>query len=543
MAALKRRKERRREARGVSGMGIDEADIFECGEDFEEEYPISRDFSSVEDIVVMAGKDIDGDVEPDRFGSPHDPVRIYLKEIGRIELLSREQEIELAKRMEEGRRKVVYALLETKLLYEILSSAEAYLSSKGSRKGMCWDKEDLQDPGEGVECDEEWGIDGSAHGVSRERILRCVRKVLESYKAIRRLEDMGKGGMGEEERRKLEEEIEEIKRKAIKPMVEISLATDWVKQACEKIRELAEKGRKAKEWLEENDGMESTDPEISVYMGKVRNEIKEIEEMVGLPLDRFLDVERMLCEGEEERKTAKCEIVRANLRLVVSIAKRFTGRGLSFPDLIQEGSIGLMKAVDKFEYKRGYKFSTYATWWIRQAISRAVADQARLIRIPVHMIEMINKLSRISRRLFQELGREPSITEIAEAMGMHPDKVRKIMRISQEPLSLETPIGDDEETHLSDFIEDKNAISPSAVANIAMLRRQIEKVLEGLGKKEREIVKLRFGIGSDYPRTLEEVGMAFNITRERVRQIEVKAIERLKNPSRLKSLEKYMKDL
>lgn len=540
MAALKRKKERRYGTRGVSGMGIDKADVFECGEEFEEEeYPISRDFSSVEDIAVMASKDIDGDVEPDRFGSSHDPIRIYLKEIGRIELLSREQEIELAKRMEEGRRKVVYALLETKLLYEILSSAEAYLSSKGSRKG-CWDKEELQDPGE---CDEEWSIDGSVHGVSRERILRCLRKVLESYKAIRRLEDMSKGGISEEEEKRLKEEIEEIKRKTIKPMVEISLATDWVKQACEKIRELAEKGRKAKEWLEENEGIESTDPEISVYMEKVRNEIREIEETVGLSLDRFLNVERMLCEGEEERKTAKCEIVRANLRLVVSIAKRFTGRGLSFPDLIQEGSIGLMKAVDKFEYKRGYKFSTYATWWIRQAISRAVADQARLIRIPVHMIEMINKLSKISRRLFQELGREPSITEIAEAMGMHPDKVRKIMRISQEPLSLETPIGDDEEAHLSDFIEDKNAISPSTVANIAMLRRQIEKVLEGLGKKEREIVKLRFGIGSDYPRTLEEVGIAFNITRERVRQIEVKAIERLKNPSRLKSLEKYMKDL
>lgn len=518
-------------------------EVFECGDDLDEDYTVPQNISSMGDIALFAGEDVEEDFESERSGSPHDPVRIYIKEIGKIELLSREQEIELAKKMEEGRRKIVYALLETKLIYEFLKSAEASLCSKGSRKNSSWAKRDLQDPAENVEYEEEWNIEGSNHGTSRERLLRCVRRVLRSYEAIKRLEEMEKDEEVEEERRKIRNEIEEIKRKTIKPVIDISLSTDWIKQLCETIKELADKGSKAKQWLDETSNMESMDPELCVYLEKVQNAIKEIEEITGLPLDRFLEAEKMLSEGEEERKAAKSKMVKANLRLVISIAKKFTGRGLSLPDLIQEGSIGLMKAADKFEYKRGYKFSTYATWWIRQAISRAVADQARLIRIPVHMIETMNKLSKVSRRLFQELGREPSIAEISEAMGIHPDKVRKIMRISQEPLSLETPIGNDEEAHLSDFIEDKDVISPSAVANMAMLRRQIEKILKGLGKKEREIVKLRFGIGSDYPRTLEEVGIAFNITRERVRQIEAKAIERLKNPSRMKVLEKYMKDL
>ncbi|HOB35165.1 MAG TPA: RNA polymerase sigma factor RpoD [Bacillota bacterium] len=277
------------------------------------------------------------------------------------------------------------------------------------------------------------------------------------------------------------------------------------------------------------DGISVTDP--------VRMYLKEIGRVPLLTADEEIELAKAMEAGDEN---AKRQLVEANLRLVVSIAKRYVGRGMSFLDLIQEGNLGLMRAVDKFDYRRGFKFSTYATWWIRQAITRAIADQARTIRIPVHMVETINKLIRVSRQLVQELGREPTAEEIAEHMDMTPDKVREILKISQDPISLETPIGEEDDSHLGDFIEDQEALAPSDAAAFELLKEQLEDVLHTLTDREEKVLRLRFGLDDGKPRTLEEVGKKFNVTRERIRQIEAKALRKLRHPSRSKRLKDYL---
>ncbi|MFQ5990866.1 MAG: RNA polymerase sigma factor RpoD [Nitrospiraceae bacterium] len=508
------------------------------------------------------------DLTPGVLSRTDDPVRLYLKEMGSVALLSREGEIEIAKRIEEGKKEIATAVFGMPMTVEyVLSLRDKLKAGKVNiREVVSAQDEDFEE--EIAEHDDE---------ELRQRTLEALTKVRKHSKGLMGMYGRKRyTGTDPAKQRRYKLQLKEVRQQVVEKMETLNLHPVLKDRLVRRVRVFAHEIRSAEREISHccrklgvsgQDGLallrrlgrtrrdmlavrrktglsEDSLQEVKKSFLGARSRIRHLETQEALvPSDEIKEAARQLDVADDKVKRGKAELVEANLRLVVSIAKKYTNRGLQFLDLIQEGNIGLMKAVDKFEYKRGYKFSTYATWWIRQAITRAIADQARTIRIPVHMIETINKLIRTSRHLVQKLGREPSPEEIAERMDMPLDKVRKILKIAREPISLETPIGEEEDSHLGDFIEDKKAISPLDAAVRYDLQRQINSSLETLTPREEKVLRKRFGIGESTDHTLEEVGQDFEVTRERIRQIEAKALRKLRHPSRSKKLRSFVESL
>ena len=524
------------------------------------------------------------------FGRTTDPVRMYMREMGTVELLTREGEIDLAKRIEDGVRQTTEAIAACPAaINEIVRLMDEVEADKMRLTDLVVDfvNPDADDmpPGDGEAAAKpaakpapapkakESGDEAEAEGVEgeeeeggpdREEALRRFEQIRRLRASL--LKAIEKHGYDSPE-------VKRVQKKFALEFMQIKMVSRQINYLVEHVRGLVDFARSqekvimdicvgkarmprktflkifpghetSKRWIQKamNAGegnsrvIQSNEPAIHTAQDKLR----ALEEQAGLPIGELKEVNRRMSIGEAKARRAKKEMVEANLRLVISIAKKYTNRGLQFLDLIQEGNIGLMKAVDKFEYRRGYKFSTYATWWIRQAITRSIADQARTIRIPVHMIETINKLNRISRQMLQEMGREATPEELALRMEMPEDKIRKVLKISKEPISMETPIGDDEDSHLGDFVEDTNTVAPPDATTSNNLKNQVSTVLETLTMREAKVLRMRFGIGMNTDHTLEEVGKQFDVTRERIRQIEAKALRKLRHPSRSEHLRTYL---